>query len=178
MINYEKSEGIPEWIAVKAGDGNDFTDFSTQFTTNLVTLAHAAGLKVYAWVYAYGGGSPAPATGSTVAGEIAVAEDALAVDDASGLPPDGLIIDWGPEYESLGDSIAVMNASQYCQAIRDAYPGALLAQSANWNPGQPDLPDVYRTFNQYCDAAMPQAYSSTYAAAAQPWLQPVFRRRP
>jgi hypothetical protein len=148
VIDYEKNKGM-QWITVKAGDGNNFAGWS-QFNTDLVTRAHTAGLKIYAWVYAYGGGS-SPINPSTVAGEIAVANNALS------LGADGLIIDAEAEYEGLGTSAATSAATQYCQGIRASYPNTFLAYAPfpviSLHPGFP-----YVAFGKYTDAVMPQDY--------------------
>src|ERR1017187_3463902 len=101
VIDYEKSLGM-QWITVKCGDG---TGIWTQFSTDLITRAHAAGLKIFGWAYAYG---------TSPSGEANVALNALS------LGADGFIIDAESEYETLANNSAV--AAQYCQAIRAAYP--------------------------------------------------------
>jgi hypothetical protein len=149
VIDYEKKEGM-HWIAVKAGDGNSADWASSNSFAEFVTLGHAAGLRVYAWVYAYGGGY-VPAWGSTVTGEIAVANNAL------GLGADGLIIDAEQEYENLGSSAATNAATQYCQGIRASYPTTFLAYSSfpiiSLHTAFP-----YLAFGKYCNATMPQDY--------------------
>jgi hypothetical protein len=155
LIDYEKSEGV-QWLAVKCGDGNYGIPTNwTQFNSTLIADCHADGIKIFGYVYVYGGGSD-PNGPSTVSGEIAVAQNSLA------LNPDGLIIDWESEYEGLGDSTAVANATQYCQAIRAQYPNTFLATAPIWDP-LVNLPDIYRAFNEYCNAVMPQAYCSANA---------------
>src|SRR5437762_255625 len=50
VIDYEVSMGM-KWITVKCGDGGSIW---TQFSSDLVTRAHTAGLKIFGWGYAYG----------------------------------------------------------------------------------------------------------------------------
>jgi hypothetical protein len=136
VINFEQSEGM-QWITVKCGDG---TNIWTQFTSDLVTRAHAAGLKIFAWAYVYGG--------SDVPGEINVALNAL------NLGADGFIIDAETEYEAAGQSA---NAVNYCKGIRAVYPTRFMAHSPF-----PIITDhstfPYVQFGTYCNAVMPQDY--------------------
>jgi D-alanyl-D-alanine carboxypeptidase len=146
LINYEKSRGM-KWLAIKAGDGN--TSWN-QFTTNVVAQCQAAGLKVFAWAYAYGG-TANPYNPSDVPGEINVAVNALS------LGADGFIINAESEYEALGMAGAPSAAEQYCQGIRSAYPNTFLAHAPllTFNSVRTNL---NRSFGRYCDAVMPQAY--------------------
>src|SRR5690348_11041812 len=50
LIDYEVGMGM-KWITVKCGDGGSIW---TQFSSDLVTRAHNAGLKIFGWGYAYG----------------------------------------------------------------------------------------------------------------------------
>ena len=146
LINYEKSRGM-KWLAIKAGDGNSVW---TQFTTNVVAQCQAAGLKVFAWAYAYGG-TANPYNPSDVPGEINVAVNALS------LGADGFIINAESEYEALGISGAPSAAEQYCQGIRSAYPNTFLAHAPFLTFNSVRI-NLYRSFGRYCDAVMPQAY--------------------
>ena len=136
VIDYEKGLGV-QWITVKCGDG---TGIWTQFSTDLITRAHAAGLKIFGWAYAYG---------SSPSGEATVALNAL------NLGADGFIIDAEAEYETLANNSAA--AAQYCQAIRAMYPTRFMAHAPfpyiSLHSGFP-----YVTFGVYCDAVMPQDY--------------------
>lgn len=146
VIDHEKSRGMG-WITVKCGDGNSIWG---QFNADLVNRAHTAGLKIFGWAYAYGGGHD-PYGPSTVAGETAVAKNALS------LGADGFIIDAESEYEALGASSGAAAATQYCQGIRAAYPDTFLAYAPfpiiSYHSAFP-----YVAFGKYCDAAMPQDY--------------------
>lgn len=136
IIDYQVARGM-KWITVKCGDGGSIW---TQFNADLITRAHNAGLKIFGWAYVYG---------NNVQGEINVALNAL------NLGADGFIIDAETEYEVLpNNSVA---ATQYCQAIRAAYPDRFLAHAPypiiSAHSGFP-----YVAFGRYCDAVMPQAY--------------------
>ena len=136
VIDYEKSMGM-KWITVKCGDS---ASIYTQFSSDLITRAHAAGLKIFGWAYVYG---------SNPSGEASVALNAL------NLGADGFIIDAEGEYEVLANNSAV--AAQYCQAIRAVYPTRFMAHAPfpyiSYHSGFP-----YVTFGVYCDAVMPQDY--------------------
>lgn len=136
LIDYEKNRGM-KWITVKCGDGGNIW---SQFNADLVTRAHAAGLKIFGWAYAYGNNVP---------GEINVALNALS------LGADGFIIDAETEYENLANNSTA--AAQYCQGIRAAYPNRFLAH-APFPVISAHSRYPYVTFGRYCDAVMPQAY--------------------
>ena len=141
VINYETNMHM-QWITVKCGDGGNIypSAGSPQFTADLVNRAHAAGLKIFGWAYAYG---------ANVAGEIFIATNCL------GLGADGFIIDAESEYEVLASNAAA--ATAYCQGIRAAYPTRFLAHAPfpyiSSHAGFP-----YVAFGIYCDAVMPQDY--------------------
>ncbi len=136
LIDYEKNKGM-QWITVKCGDGGSVW---TQFDTNIVARAHAAGMKIFGWAYAYG---------NNVQGEINVGLNALAKG------ADGFIIDAEAEYETNIFNNA--KAIKYCQAIRQQYPTRLLAHapspSVHFHPTFP-----YLEFGTYSDVIMPQDY--------------------
>lgn len=172
LVNYEKNKGV-KWIAVKCGDGdygiqanaNYDSYYANQFNSTLITLCHNAGIKVFGWVYVYGGGANSDGVPTDVAGETSVATAALA------LSPDGIIVDWESEYESLGSMTATNHAAQYCQGIRNSYPTSFMAHAPIWDPID-NLPDIYMIFGKYCQVVMPQYYCSIYATT-QTWLNPV-----
>lgn len=138
LIDYEKNKGM-QWLTVKCGDGGSIY---SQFSSDLVTRTHNAGLKLFGWAYC---------RGTNVTGEINVAVNCL------GLGADGLIIDAEIEYEDFNNPFNYANAVKYCQAIRAAYPNRFLAHAPSPNvyvhPGFP-----YLQFGTYCDATMPQDY--------------------
>src|SRR5882757_8615722 len=47
LIDYEQNKGM-QWITVKCGDGGSIF---TQFTSDLVTRTHNAGMKIFGWAY-------------------------------------------------------------------------------------------------------------------------------
>jgi hypothetical protein len=136
VIDYEKNRGM-KWITVKCGDSGNIW---SQFNTDLITRAHNAGLKIFGWAYVYG---------NNFQGEINVALNAL------NLGADGFIIDAEGEYELLANNSVA--ASNYCSAIKAAFPSRFLAHAPfpiiSFHSGFP-----YVMFGRYCDAVMPQAY--------------------
>ena len=105
---------------------------------------------------------------TTVQGETDIANQILAI-------ADGLVIDWETEFQKITDqngdptvndngATAASHATQYCEAIRKAYPNAFLAHAPIWDPVQ-NWPAIYQAFNRYCDAAMPQAYAADGSTA-------------
>jgi hypothetical protein len=165
LVDLETSKGV-QWLAVKWADGNQ-QNWNNQFTQDLINRCHTAGLKIYAWVYVYGGVAN-PYNPSDVPGEIQAALGAFAFSPA----PDGLIIYWDDYFESLGSTAGASVADQYCQGIRAVYPGVFMAHAPIWKPSV-NCPEIYRVFNNYCDVAMPRAYCSAYATPSEPWLNPV-----
>ncbi len=136
LIDYEKNRGM-KWITVKCGNGSSIW---TQFTADLVNRAHAAGLKIFGWAYMFGDDVP---------GEVSMALNAL------NLGADGFIIDAETEYETLANNSVA--ASNFCYAVKAAYPNRFLAHAPfpiiSSHPGYP-----YIAFGKGCDAVMPQAY--------------------
>ena len=132
-----------QWITVKCGDGGSIW---SQFTSDLVTRAHDAGLKIFGWAYVYG---------NNVQGEINVALNAL------NLGADGFIIDAEGEYETLANNSSV--ATTYCTAIKTDYPNRFLAHAPfpyiSYHSGFP-----YVAFGKMCDAVMPQVYWDTLSS--------------
>ena len=146
LMNYERLQGM-QFLIVKCGDGGTFWG---QFDASLVSQAHSAGLKIFAYGRVYG---------TNVSGEIAVATNALA------LGADGFVIDAEIEYESqnLANNNAV--AAQYCQGIRSVYPNAFLAYSPFvYISSHGTFP--YVTFGTNCDAVMPQCYWKSFGITA------------
>lgn len=147
VIDYEKSMGF-QWITVKCGNGGSIW---TQFNTDLITRAHAAGLKIFGWAYAYGNNSGHYTNNSpaNVTGEINVALNALA------LGADGFIIDAEIEYETNATRVA--DANLYAGTLKTNYPTRFLAHAPfpyiNSHPTYP-----YIQFGILCDAVMPQDY--------------------
>ena len=149
VIDYEVSLGM-KWITVKCGDGGSIW---TQFSSDLVTRAHNAGLKIFGWAYAYGNNVAHYGSGSSqsanINGEINVALNAL------NLGADGFIIDAEIEYETNTTRLA--DAVTYASTIKSNYPNRFMAHAPfpylNVHSGFP-----YVQFGVYCDAIMPQDY--------------------
>jgi len=148
VINFEKAEGM-QFLIVKCADGGQYgPDYWPQFDSDLVTLCHAAGIKIFGFGYVYGSyyGS------GQVQAEIDAAVACMGVTDSSGVPMDGFVIDAEIEYN--GQSA---NAITYCQGIRAVYPTRCLAHSPypipSYNESFP-----YIEFGRYCDVVMPQDY--------------------
>jgi hypothetical protein len=149
VIDYEKNLGM-QWITVKCGDGGNIW---SQFDSDLVARAHAAGLKIFGWAYAYGNNAGHYGSGSSqsanINGEINVALNALA------LGADGFIIDAEIEYET--NSTRAADATLYAGTIKSNYPARFLAHAPfpyiNSHSGFP-----YIQFGIQCDAVMPQDY--------------------
>ena len=128
-------------VFVKAGDGpNVWSQFAPA-----VDPLKAAGLKVFAWQYAYGDGPEA---------EARVGIHAL----ESGC--DGLVLDIEAECEGKSDQVEVL-----WKALRSSYPDAWIA----WAPLpviQLHDPDLYRVSASHASAHCPQFY---WADLGQPW---------
>jgi hypothetical protein len=143
VIDYEASRGM-QWVTVKAGDGvNEWS----QWNSALITEAHAKGLKIFAWVYAYGNyTNTTSGISSSEAAELNVAKWALSVGG------DGLIIDAESEYEGQASA-----AGLYASGIKAAYPDRFLAHAPfpyiSYHSTFP-----YIQFGTNCDAVMPQDY--------------------
>ena len=144
LFQYLKNKGM-NWVTVKAGDG---TSTWSQFSTQLVNDAHAAGLKIFAWTYMYG---------ADPVGEANVAKAALAKG------ADGFIIDAEAEYRDRPNNAQV--AQTFCESVRAAYPNHFLAHApfpiVSYHSAFP-----YYTFGKYCDAVMPQDYWDAIGVSA------------
>jgi hypothetical protein len=112
LFQYLKNKGM-RWVIVKGADGTSSTYGSTQFNAQLVTDAHNAGLKIFAYQYVYG---------SDPAGEAAAAKAVISRSN-----PDGLVIDAEGEYERLANNATA--AATYCTTINSAYPNLFLAHA-------------------------------------------------
>jgi hypothetical protein len=143
LIDYEARKGM-QWVTVKAGDGpNQWS----QWNSTIINEAHAQGLKIFAWVYAYGNyTNTSSGYSSTEAAELNVAKWALSVGG------DGLIIDAEAEYQGQPSA-----AGAYASAIKAAYPDRFLAHAPfpyiSYHSTFP-----YVQFGTNCDAVMPQVY--------------------
>lgn len=141
-----------QFVVVKSATGS--TNFpsaaSPQFTSALVSKAHAWGLKIFGYTRSYGADIP---------GEIAAA------DYVFNCGADGFILDAETEWESsaaVGSSSTVGTngpalAMQLCGGIKTNWPNKFLAHSPfaviSYHSTFP-----YQQFGFWCDAAMPQDY--------------------
>ncbi len=141
LIDFEKSKGM-KYLVVKSSQSD--AGFTGNFTSDLVTRCHKAGLKIFAFPYAIGG--------AYLQTDINQALAIMAVKDGDGVPMDGYVIDaeseWSGQYA---------NAETLCKAIRAKYPTRFLAHAPypmpGWNAAFP-----YKQFGKYCDAVFAQAY--------------------
>ncbi|HZQ47401.1 MAG TPA: hypothetical protein VFC07_10345, partial [Verrucomicrobiae bacterium] len=144
LVNYEKSKGM-RFVIVKGADGGQVW---SQFTSDLVTRFHAAGIKVFAFQYVYGSyyGS------GQVAAEVSAANYLMGIKDSSGVFMDGFMIDAEIEYNGRS-----ADAITYCQGLRAQFPTRCLTHSPypipSYNTSFP-----YIEFGRYCDVVMPQDY--------------------
>ena len=143
LFSYEASQGV-KWVVVKAQDGTTTGDWG--YSASVVTAAHNAGLKIYAFGYVYGNYY----SGSGESAELSTTKSII-----SSTSPDGFVIDAEVEYQ--GQPAA---AAAYSSGIKAAYPNLFLAYAPF-----PIISDhesyPYLQFGEYCDAVMPQAYFET-----------------
>ena len=159
VIDYEATNGM-QWVCVKAADGHSYclpdgtltsSLGSSQWTTAIINEAHAKGLKIFAWAYAYGNNSGHYGSlgSANVATELFVATNVLA------LGGDGFIIDAEIEYETNVTRMA--DATLYSHTIKTNNPNLFLAHAPfpyiSLHSGFP-----YVQFGTNCDAVMPQDY--------------------
>ena len=161
LIDYLKARGI-KWIVVKAGDGNNApsSGLYAQFNSDLITRAHTAGLKVFAYHVVYGGVTPNSGNSTTtVAGEKAAMDKIMAV------KPDGYIFKVDVEWEKLSSPNSV--AEGYGKYFHDRYSTKLLGYAP---PAYADLHSKfpYQGFGKYADVAMPMMYWHSIALAGTP----------
>jgi Ig-like domain from next to BRCA1 gene len=140
LFNYEASQGV-RFVVCKAQDGTSTGEWG--YSASVVTAAHNAGLKIFAYGYLYGNYYGA-------GGEAAELSTTLSI--ISSTSPDGFVIDAETEYNNQPTA-----ASNYCAGFKASYPNLFLSYSpfvdiSEW----PNYP--YIQFGQYCDAVMPQAY--------------------
>jgi hypothetical protein len=149
LFAYEKSQGM-DYIVIKAGTGS--TNFPSagnpQFTASLVTAAHNAGLKIFAYDRSYG---------TDIPGEIALATNCL------NLGADGFVIDAEAEWEGLANNATA--ATNLLRGIKNVFPNRFLGHSPfmyiSFHSSFP-----YKQFGLFCDAVMPQAYWHEFGITA------------
>lgn len=145
LMTYLKNQGL-QYVIIKAAqaDGVFQAGGTTQFTPEVVAAGHAAGLKVFGYLYT---------TGANVPGEIAMA------DFIFNQGADGLIYDAESEWETVGGNAAARSALaiQLCGTVRTNWPNKFMGVSTwPYRALHPNLP--YKEFAYYCDVIMPQAY--------------------
>lgn len=145
LMAYMKNQGL-QYVGMKAAQADTIFTVSgnPQFTPAVVEAAHAAGLKIFGYIYT---------TGANVPGEIAMA-DYIFQQGA-----DGLIYDAESEWETVGGSAAARSAlaTQLCSTVRSNWPNKFMGLSTwPYRAVHANLP--YKEFAYYCDVIMPQAY--------------------
>lgn len=145
LMTYLKNQGL-QYVILKAAQADTVFTVSgnPQFTPAVVEAGHAAGLKVFGYIYT---------TGANVPGEILMA-DYIFQQGA-----DGLIYDAEVEWETVGGSAAARSALavQLCSTVRTNWPNKFMGLSTwPYRALHPNLP--YKEFAYYCDVIMPQAY--------------------
>jgi hypothetical protein len=143
LMAYQKNLGC-EYLIIKAGDsGNKFpSNVSPQFTSTVVDAGHAAGLKIFGYVFSYG---------TDIAGEIALA------DYVFNQGADGFVVDAEGAWESPNLPNNTAAAIALLSGIRTNWPNKFLAHSPfpiiSFHSTFP-----YKEFGYYCDVVMPQDY--------------------
>ena len=145
LMTYLKNQGL-QYVIVKAAQADTVFTVSgnVQFTPAVVEAGHAAGLKVFGYIYT---------TGANVPGETSMA-DYIFQQGA-----DGLIYDAEVEWETVGGSAAARSALavQLCSTVRSNWPNKFVGLSTwPYRALHANLP--YKEFAYYCDVIMPQAY--------------------
>lgn len=145
LMTYLKNQGL-QYVILKAAQADTVFTVSgnPQFTPAVVEAGHAAGLKVFGYIYT---------TGANVPGEILMA-DYIFQQGA-----DGLVYDAEVEWETVGGSAAARSALavQLCSAVRTNWPNKFMGLSTwPYRALHANLP--YKEFAYYCDVIMPQAY--------------------
>ncbi|MBI5383222.1 MAG: fibronectin type III domain-containing protein [Verrucomicrobia bacterium] len=141
LMIFLKNQGLTHLI-IKAGSGHWLypSGANPQFTPEVVSAAHAAGLWLFGYNYSYG---------TNVPGEIAIA------DYVFNCGADGFVFDAEIEWETLPNRTMV--ATQLCSAVRANWPTKFLAHAPfpyiSFHTAFP-----YKEFGYYCDAVMPQDY--------------------
>lgn len=149
FVDYLKVKGF-KWIAVKAGDGNNFT---SQFTSDLVTRVHTAGMKIFGYQSVYGGQtSSSGGVPTSQSGEKSNMDKIMAVG------ADGLILDAGAAWEKVSSANTV--ASGYGSYFKGKYSSKLLGfDTFAYAGAHPNFP--YLGFAKHADVAMPQMFWKT-----------------
>ena len=170
MFQYLKGQGL-RYVIVKAGTSDQlytdttYTATSPVFTSNLVALAHANGLKIFGSNRSYG---------SNIVREISIATYVF----TNGA--DGFIYDAESEWES-GHSYITNGPAQawwLCGTVRSNWPTKFIAHNP-YDTLYLHSSFPYKEFGYWCDAVMPQVYhhsaSQGNAIAAIHWTDVNYR---
>jgi hypothetical protein len=135
MLDYLVNHDI-DWISVKCADG---TTYWTQFSTTLVTKAHARNLKIFGY--------------NRCKYPNSAATEGAKLNTALSYGADGAIFDAETEYEgNYSTQVATL-----CSTVKNAYPNHFLALTSfayiRWHLTLP-----WSTFRTYVHANMPQCY--------------------
>ena len=170
LFQYMRSQGL-RYVIVKAGTSDqvyyDNTYSTTQpvFTTNLVNLAHANGLKIFGSNRSWG---------SNIVGEIAIA------DYVFNQGADGFIYDAEAEWETGHAWITNGPAQAWwlCGTVRSNWPTKFIAHNP-FDTLYLHSSFPYKEFGYWCDVVMPQVYhhsaSQGNAIAAIHWTDVNYR---
>ena len=135
-----------DYLLVKTHNGSDWVDYNdSEKVTELITKAHAAGIKVYAWGYVYGNYPE---------------EEADRAIESMAIGCDGYV--WNAEIHMKNRYQA---AETQCTLVRTyvdtVCPEKILGYSTFCRvQNQAGIP--FETYDKYCDVAMPQVYFSWF----------------
>lgn len=148
LMTFMKNQGL-QYVIIKAAQADTVfkVNSATNFTTAIVEAGHAAGLKVFGYIYTIGANVP---------GEVAMANFIF---QQGG---DGLVYDAEVEWESNTSSSTVGTngpalATQLCSTVRSNWPNKFMGLST-WPYRSVHTTLPYKEFAYYCDVIMPQAY--------------------
>ena len=170
LFQYLKGQGL-RYVIVKAATSNQlfydntYSTTSPVFTSNLVSLAHANGLKIFGSNRSWGNDIP---------GEIKIA-DYVFTNGA-----DGFIYDAESEWESSNAWITngPAQAWRLCGTVRSNWPTKFIAHNP-YDTLYLHSSFPYKEFGYWCDAVMPQVYhhsaSQGNAFAAIHWTDVNYR---
>jgi hypothetical protein len=161
LMAYFKTNLHLQYLVVKAGTGStNYPATNPQFTTNLVTAAHAQGLKIFGYTMTYG---------TDIPGELAIVTNCFnAGADGFVLDAEDHLIDQGL---AAGTAAAWNLAGQFKTNWPTRFLGASIIADIYLRWGAPgNFP--HKELGYWCDAVMPQAYwrswsQSTSATARQ-----------
>ena len=143
LVDFLKAKGV-KWFVVNSARGGAF---KTQFSADLITRSHTAGLQILGYQRCFG---------DDVAAETQAGKDTLA------LGADGYVINAEIEYEGKSTQATTM-----MNGLRASYPNAFIAHAPfvyiDFHTAFPYVP-----FGKQCNAVMPQAYWRAAGIAKSP----------